>query len=108
MGCVKDGVPVFERLLLHPRDYGFDGPDPGLDDSFEPVLELTVRGVGTELTRVAILNGGFYLWRAGVTPDLLSGFRQAKVLLETGQVQAKCEQVKGAISTALTNHLSIV
>ncbi|MEM7794194.1 MAG: anthranilate phosphoribosyltransferase family protein [Cyanobacteria bacterium P01_C01_bin.118] len=108
MGSVRDGVPVFDRLLLHPRDYGFNGPDPGLDEGFASTLERTVQGESTELTRSVIWNGGFYLWRAGVVPDLLSGFDQAQFLLETGQVQAKGEQVKGAISTALNHHLSTV
>ena len=108
MGSLKDGNPTFERLLLHPRDYGFEGPDPGLDKDFAQLLEQVVHGEPTELSRSAIWNGGFYLWRAGAVMTLSEGLYQAQTLLETGQVQAKREQVKGAIATALNHHFSTV
>lgn len=107
MGNLKAGKPMFERLLLHPRDYGFEGPDPSLDEDFDQLIEQTIHGEPIELTRSAIWNGGFYLWRAGVVPTLSDGFQKAQTLLETGQVHAKREQVKGAIATVLDHQLSI-
>ncbi|MBX2865326.1 MAG: anthranilate phosphoribosyltransferase family protein [Leptolyngbyaceae cyanobacterium MAG.088] len=108
MGSLKDGEPVFERLLLHPREYGFDGQDPGLDENFDRLLEQAIHGEPTELTRSAIWNGGFYLWRAGVVPGLSDGLQMAQTLLETGQVHRKREQVKAEIATTLSHQLSTV
>ena len=108
MGSLRAGEPVFERLLLHPRDYGFDGDDPILDENLAQALGQVIQGMPTELTRSVIWNGGFYLWRAGAVATLADGFNKAQILLETGQVQAKCEQIQNAIATVLDHQLSIV
>lgn len=108
MGSLKNGKSMFERLLLHPRDYGFDGPDPSLDENLVQKLEQTLSGKPTELTRSAIWNGGFYLWRSGAVADLSDGFQQARTLLETGQVQAKREHIRNEIAIALKQQLSTV
>ena len=55
-----------------------------------------------------IWTGGFYLWRAVSVATLADGFNKAQILLETGQVQAKCEQIQNAIATVLDHQLSIV
>ncbi|MEM9486883.1 MAG: anthranilate phosphoribosyltransferase family protein [Cyanobacteria bacterium P01_F01_bin.116] len=108
MGHIQDGEPLFERLLLHPRDYGFEGKDPSLEEDWAQTLEQALHGNPIEVTRSVIWNGGFYLWRSGVVATLFDGFQQAQMLLETGQVQTKCEQVKGAIATVLNHQLSTV
>lgn len=108
MGSLREGVPVFERLLLHPRDYGFDGQDPSLDDDFVLTLEGTIHGEPSELTRSVVWNGGFYLWRSGAVATLSEGFQRAQTLLETRQVKAKRDQIRDAIATALNQHLSTV
>ena len=108
MGSLKAGEPVFERLLLHPRDYGFEGQDPALEEDFDQVIERTIHGESVELTRSVIWNGGFYLWRSGVVATLSDGFQQAQTLLETGQVHGKREQIKSAIATVLDHQLSTV
>ncbi len=108
MGGLKDGEPVFERLLLHPRDYGFEAPDPALDEDWPQAFEQGLQGISTEFTRSVIWNGGFYLWRSGVVTTLRDGFEQAQMLLETGQVNAKREQIINAIATVLNHQLSTV
>ncbi|MBE9067918.1 anthranilate phosphoribosyltransferase family protein [Leptolyngbya cf. ectocarpi LEGE 11479] len=108
MGSLQDGESVFERLLLHPRDYGFEGADPDLNEEFAQALESSIHGEPGELTRSVIWNGGFYLWRAGRVPTIAEGIQRAQTLLETGQVVAKREQVRDAIATALNHHLSTV
>ncbi len=108
MGTLSDGKPVFDRLLLHPRDYGFEGQDPSLEENFDRLLEQASHGETTELTRSAIWNGGFYLWRSGDVPNLSDGFQKAQLLLETGQVHRKREQVREAIATTLNHRLSTV
>ncbi|MEM9977949.1 MAG: hypothetical protein AAF808_10005, partial [Cyanobacteria bacterium P01_D01_bin.2] len=79
-----------------------------LDENLAQALGQVLQGLPTELTRSVIWNGGFYLWRAGAVATLADGFARARVLLETGQVQAKCEQIKDAIATVLDHQLSIV
>lgn len=108
MGSLIDDSPVFERLLLHPRDYGFEGPDPNLDENFDSLLEQVVIGESNELSRSVIWNAGFYLWRAGAVSGLSDGFQKAQILLETGQVHRKREQAKDAIATVLNQQLSNV
>ena len=108
LGSANDGQPIFERLLLHPRDFGFEGHDPDLAEDFSMLLEHVIQGEPTELTRSAVWNGGFYLWRAGVVDSLPDGFRKAQTLLESGEVRAKCKQVEAAIATVLNPQLSHV
>ena len=104
MGSISNGQSVFERLLLHPRDYGFDGADPSLDDDFFNTLQAIIQGEQKELTDSVVWNGGFYLWRAGVVPSLSEGLQQAKTLLSSGQVAAKQEQLQNTISNVLNHH----
>ena len=98
----------FERLLLHPRDYGFDGVDPELNDSFERILNQTICGEATELTPSAVWNGGFYLWRAGAVQTLADGVKQAQQLLADGSLEDKRKQLKDAIAAVLNPQLSTV
>jgi anthranilate phosphoribosyltransferase len=60
------------------------------------------------LTRSVIWNGGFYLWRSGAVSTLSDGFQKAQILLETGKVHGKREQVREAIATVLNHQLSTV
>jgi anthranilate phosphoribosyltransferase len=87
--------PSFERFFLNPRNYDFCPGDYPLE-SLE-VLTAKLRGLLTgennELSDAAIFNGGFYLWRCGITPDIPTGFEQAKQLLQSGKVLTKLEQI---------------
>jgi anthranilate phosphoribosyltransferase len=89
-----------ERLLLHPHDYGFSGPDP----AFTPLLDLlehyqqAIAGESNEISRSAIWNSGFYLWRAGRVESLEAGFALAQELLEAGRVQQKLNEITLAIN----------
>ncbi|MGD1854495.1 MAG: anthranilate phosphoribosyltransferase family protein [Leptolyngbyaceae cyanobacterium] len=107
IGRIENGKPTFERLLLQPREYGFEGVDPALDSDFASVLEKTLDAETTELTPSVIWNGGFYLWRAGAASTLDEGLQYAKTLLHTGQVRSKREQIKSAIA-AVDHRLSTV
>lgn len=90
---------TLDRLLLHPRDYGFAAeevplfPTPQLLADIQSVLQ----GANTELSQSAVWNGGFYLWRSRVCPDLESGFVLAKELLIGGQVAEKLAEIQTAI-----------
>ncbi|MBT9311657.1 anthranilate phosphoribosyltransferase family protein [Leptothoe kymatousa] len=109
MGSLTNDQPTFERLLLHPRDYGFDGPDTPLVDNLAESLESTLAGDShQELTRSVIWNSGFYLWRAGAVPHLVEGFYQTQQLLQSGQVAAKRQQLQQAIAKVANQQLSTV
>ncbi|MGB3765683.1 MAG: anthranilate phosphoribosyltransferase family protein [Phormidesmis sp.] len=96
---LKSGELHTERLLLHPRDFDFDGADP----EFLPLNELieqywaVLEGKESEIGRSAIWNSGFYLWRVGRVESLKTGFELARSLLQSGTAQAKLQSTKLAI-----------
>lgn len=104
MGSLRDNQASFERLLLHPRDYGFDGPDPSLDEDFLNTLEPVLQGEQHPLTDSVIWNGGFYLWRIGVVSTLSEGLQETRTLLKSGKVAVKREQLQKAISNVFNHH----
>ena len=89
---------AYERLHLHPRDFGLDGADAPLESTAQLIeqLQAVLRGEASALMPSAILNGGFYLWRFGVCADLPTGFTQAKAMLIEGQVEDKLKEVSVA------------
>ncbi|WP_017301378.1 anthranilate phosphoribosyltransferase family protein [Nodosilinea nodulosa] len=97
----------FERLLLHPRDYGFDGDDGELGDEAclgNRLLEV-LAGRSSDLHLAALWNAGFYLWQGGAAATLEAGLAQAKDLLATGKALAKLEDLRqqaAELSPALT------
>jgi len=98
--AVKNGQLEMQRLLLHPHDYGFDGADP----AFMPIDELVVAyreaiaGKPNEISRSAVWNSGFYLWRVGRVDSVESGFELARSLLSSGAVAQQLSRVIEAIS----------
>jgi anthranilate phosphoribosyltransferase len=90
----------FERLLLHPRDYGFEGEDVELDDEAtlgDRLLEV-LSGQPTELMRTALWNAGFYLWQSHAVDSLSDGFALAQDLFSTGRVLAKLNDVRQCVT----------
>ncbi|HEY9761327.1 MAG TPA: anthranilate phosphoribosyltransferase family protein [Trichocoleus sp.] len=87
-----------ERLLLHPRDYGFaaeDVPFEG-DEALIQAIQTTLQGQPSEFMQSAIWSSGFYLWRSGVANSFEAGLAQAEAALTSGQAQAKLEEVRQA------------
>jgi anthranilate phosphoribosyltransferase len=99
----------FERLLLHPRDYGFAGADVPLESTPQLLAQLqeVLKGKPSELMSTAVWNGGFYLWRCGVCPDLSTAFAKAEALCIEGAVCEKLEGVKKAIASLQLTHQSV-
>jgi anthranilate phosphoribosyltransferase len=91
----------YERLLLHPRDYGFAAKEVPLNSPPELIAQMqgVVKGEASALTSAAIWNGGFYLWRCGICADLPSGFAEAEALLTKGQIAEKLKQMSNAIAS---------
>jgi anthranilate phosphoribosyltransferase len=96
----------FERLLLHPRDYGFAGMEVPFDSTTELLTQMqeVLNGNSSELMQAAIWNGGFYLWRCGACPDLLTGIDKAKTLSVDGCAAQKLEDCKKAIGSMQLAH----
>ena len=43
---------------------------------------------------LALWNGGFYLWRSGICPDMQAGIDKAAELITSGLLAAKLHQIK--------------
>lgn len=85
----------WQRLHLHPRDYNLEGKDTPLVSLVQLIkqLQAVIGGEAGELMSAAILNGGFYLWRCGVSPSLEAGFTFAESLLTKGEVATKLKEL---------------
>ena len=96
---LEGGSLETERLLLHPRDYGFEGTDPAIMPLSDLIgrYKTALAGKMNEIGRSAVWNSGFYLWRAGRVDSLEAGFELAKKYLETGTAQAKLSEIQTAI-----------
>lgn len=96
LGKNDSGIAAIERLHLNPRDYNLGGKDIAFESSDRLIQQLqeVLQGKATELMPAAILNGGFYLWRFGICPDLASGLTQAEAMLSKGKVAEKLQQLQ--------------
>ncbi|MEB3288655.1 MAG: anthranilate phosphoribosyltransferase family protein [Leptolyngbya sp.] len=88
-------APV-ERLLIHPRDYGFEGDDVPLEDetTLGEALLSVLAGQPSELFKTAQWNAGFYLWQGGAAESLEAGLALAYDLITQGQALAKLEELQ--------------
>ena len=86
----------FERLLLHPVEYGLNGKDVVLESNQQAIAELqaVINGDRTPLMSAVILNGGFYLWRFGICSSIEAGFSLAKEMVIQGKIKAKLNQLQ--------------
>ncbi|WP_199248145.1 anthranilate phosphoribosyltransferase family protein [[Phormidium] sp. ETS-05] len=105
IGLVDDGK--FERMHLHPREYGVAGQNVPLSTTtISPTSPLVAQMQGVlagkpaekEFIQSAIWNGGFYLWRCGLCPDIQTGIATAETLLTTGKAAAKLRELTAALS----------
>ncbi len=90
----------FERLLLHPRDYGFTPENvPFQSEAFPTQMQGVLHGEPSELMESAVWSGGFYLWHSGIAGDLISGIAQAREGFKSGRVAAKLQEITQAVSS---------
>ncbi len=90
-----------ERLHLVPREYGFTTKNVPLESTPQLVedMQLVLQGKPSELMQSALWNGGFYLWRSGICPDMRSGIAKAEALLTGGQVAQKLQQITQVVAS---------
>ncbi len=86
----------FERLLLPPRDYGFEGEDValGTEASLGQRLLDVLSGHTSNLQKTAVWNAGFYLWQGRAAASLDAGLAQAQASLVSGQALAKLQALR--------------
>lgn len=89
----------FERLCLHPHEYGLPTKDIPLESATH-LLEQTravIDGRGGPLQAAALWNGGFHLWHSGLCADLAAGLAMAERLLADGTVASKLQAIQVAL-----------
>ena len=104
IGMSSPNTPSLERLLLVPRDYGVGSTNVPLSETPQLVEDMAalLQGKPSELMQSALWNSGFYLWRSGICPDIRAGIVKAEVLLTSGQVTQKLQEIRQSL-TFLTN-----
>ncbi|XZO02191.1 MAG: anthranilate phosphoribosyltransferase family protein [Microcoleus sp.] len=100
IGIAKPDIE-FERVLLAHGDYGFSSTNPALESTSELLKQMqeVLQGKPSELMQSTIWNSGFYLWRSGICLDINSGFIKAEILLSSGQIYQKLEEVSNFVNS---------
>ncbi|MFM7527184.1 MAG: hypothetical protein ACKO63_01595, partial [Nodosilinea sp.] len=90
----------WQRLLLHPQDYGFSRQDPPLvtESAYLKSLTALLEGDRGPLYDSAVWNGGFYLWRLGVCDSLHQGFSKARSLIGEGHLGAHLDRLRQVVT----------
>ncbi|BAQ62646.1 anthranilate phosphoribosyltransferase [Geminocystis sp. NIES-3708] len=85
----------YEYLKINPLHYGLKSNDIKLSNHQEYFTELikTIRGEKSTLITSSILNGGFYLWRCGVSDSMEKGLTMAEDLITNGKLQTQLEKI---------------
>jgi anthranilate phosphoribosyltransferase len=94
-------IAPIERLHLVPREYGFGSQNVPLNSTGQLVADMysVLQGQPSELMQTAIWNGGFYLWRAGICPDINSGIAQAEAMFTGGKVLQKLQEITQVVAS---------
>ncbi len=61
----------------------------------------TLDGKPSEFMQSTVWNGGFYLWRCGVSPSVEAGVATATMLLTEGRVKQTLQTLQRAVSPVL-------
>lgn len=96
---IQTPTDEFERLLLHPREYGFADVDPPLTTvtALAEEIQQALQGQLNPIAQSVIWNGGFYLWQSGVASTMALGLELAQQLLTKGDAAAKLSQLMDVI-----------
>ncbi|MFN6158369.1 MAG: hypothetical protein ACK46N_07750, partial [Dolichospermum sp.] len=88
------------RLQLVPREYGFITKNVPLTTTAELINDLqgVLTGNAGEMLQTALWNGGFYLWRSGISPNMQAGIDKAATLISSGVVKAKLDEISTVMS----------
>ncbi len=103
IGLSSSAPQQLERLHLVPREYGFTTKNVQLGTIEELVADMqeVLAGKPGELMQTALWNGGFYLWRSGICPDVRSGIAKAAELLTSGAVANKLQELSQVVTSVV-------
>jgi len=87
---------VIEKCIVSAKEYGFLAGDVAFESEIQAIeeIKLVIFNRSNALWDSSVFNGGFYLWRLGLSKDLESGFIQAENLLKHNIVQKKIDQIQ--------------
>lgn len=87
-----------ERLVLQARDHGLRAAEVELTslDGWRDQALAALAGEGPLLDGL-LWNGGFQLWRTGLSPTLTAGLAAAEALVREGRVEAKRRHLAEAL-----------
>lgn len=90
----------FERLHLHPQEYGFSSKNVGLEglEQRGAMMDSVLNNQPSDLRDSLLWNSGFYLWQCGAAIDLRDGISRATTLLQEGKVEQKLTQLISSIN----------
>ncbi len=91
-----------ERLILRARDHGLGAPEVPLESvaQWQGQARDALAASGP-LVAGLIWNGGFLLWRAGISESLQAGLTLAERLLKDGDVEDRRRQLAGELADGL-------
>ena len=91
-----------ERLILRARDHGLGAPEVPLESvaQWQGQARDALAASGP-LAAGLVWNGGFLLWRAGISESLQAGLTLAERLLEDGAVEQRRRQLAGELADGL-------
>lgn len=91
----------YEYLKIHPEEFNLSREDVELKDyeSYYQELHKLLQGQQSTLSDSVILNGGFYLWRCGVSSSLKDGIDTVRDLLNTDKLLTKLEEIKTVLNS---------
>ncbi|MEA5570569.1 anthranilate phosphoribosyltransferase family protein [Calothrix sp. UHCC 0171] len=100
LGIDDEGNVPIERLNINPREYGFTSQNTSLGTTEELVSEIqaTLAGKPSEMMQSALWNGGFYLWRSGICPDIQTGIAKAEEIISRGSLTQKLQEISQRIT----------
>ena len=88
-----------ERLILRARDHGLGAPEVPLESVAQwQSLARDALAASGPLAAGLIWNGGFLLWRAGISEGLQAGLTLAERLLEDGAVEQRRRQLADGLA----------
>jgi anthranilate phosphoribosyltransferase len=109
IGVSRNGA--FERLTLHPEEFGYLAKElvlPGSDRTLFDDYAATIVGQPSEMTNAVVWTAGFYLWHTGQCDDLKSAIVWARELLQSGSVLAQLQKLQQAIRGISTESMAMV
>jgi anthranilate phosphoribosyltransferase len=102
IAMVSNAVGDWERLILHPQEFGAAAKELPLGTVTDLVraYQQTLDGIPSDFANAVIWSSGFYLWRSGAAATIQDGMAQAADRLATGQVKAQLDRLQTIVAQA--------